>query len=979
MMYLVGTMRRVALLMSAVVSAFSSLAQDPLYHRLTTRNGLPSNTMYGLAVDPEGFVWFGSDAGAIRYDGTHADVFSVDDGLTDNEVFDVQLDREGRLWFMTGNGTPSFYLRGHVHGPRTDPSLGSVVVRSGIRSLHQDPQGALWFGGFNGELVVLDTDGSVREEYVPDPIALKAGGHVSVSTGRTGDLLVFSGPMNVPRAGGSEGSARMDTTLLVSETRVAPNGRVISTARHVVKEWIDGAWVELVSTTTIGVEGPFRRAYPLGPDELWLSLNNGGVLWLERRDGVWRKVRGPMFRNDLVNDLLRDNEGNLWLATAYGGVIMVAASAVHTAFYAMDEVRGGEPQRAFLDTLNGVLWCGTNRGDLYLLGRELVHVDLPPDETVFSRVTDMTMLGGDLIVATDHHTFRVRDPLGARVVDDLQLRNPRQWKGTLNAGMKAIALSPDGTLMGSQYGLYAMAPGSSELVRVDLDLVPDIRIYAPAYDPHGTLWFEDHGKLLSLAGGMVERHLAVDLAPGVRITDLAMLGDTVVAATSGAGILLYANGRVVSEITVADDLVANEITHLITQGGDIFAATKDGVDRITDLHGPRPKVSHYALTMGPQGRAVRDVVADVQHLYVLVEDGLCVLPRAVSAAQLPVPMPYIRSVLVNDSAVADLSIVGIRRGNDRLTVEFGVVHYGSPERVRMEYRIGAADRWKKAPRGMLDLTALDAGDHVLQVRAAQVQGPWSVPVELKVVMIPRIYERWWARVVMAALLIGLVVVVVRSVLGARFRRREEQVREQELVAQERHRIARDLHDDLGAELSSMLLLTRLQRARPASEGMDRLEAMAGTLTEKMREVIWSTDPGHDTLEGTLSFIQKHLAAVCPRHGLKLRTVISQTLPVVPLGAGTRRGLYLIAKEALNNCIKHSGATTFTMEVSATSAGLVITLADDGVGLVRENGGRGLGNMADRAASIGATLRMEEGSPGIRITVTMPLTGHRPNG
>lgn len=202
------------------------------------------------------------------------------------------------------------------------------------------------------------------------------------------------------------------------------------------------------------------------------------------------------------------------------------------------------------------------------------------------------------------------------------------------------------------------------------------------------------------------------------------------------------------------------------------------------------------------------------------------------------------------------------------------------------------------------------------------------------------------------------------------------MQQREAVAQERHRIAMDLHDDLGAELSSLLLLTRLERERPGHGGMERIEQLAGTLTDKVKEVIWNTDPGHDTLEATLSFIQRHLSTVCGRHGLAARTVFAPGLPPLTLSAGLRRELYLIAKEAVNNAVKHSGATTFTFGARLQAGQLELTFSDDGHGgAIRdaEGVGHGLRNIAGRAATVGAVVGVADVRPhGTRITLRIAV-------
>lgn len=951
-------------------------AQDPLFHRLATREGLPSNTVYTMAQDHDGFVWFGTSNGAVRVDGSHVDRFGLDEGMTDAEVFVVHPDSRGRMWFLTGNGRPCYYDHGRVMGPTERPELGRVWLRSGVRSVHEDRTGAYWFGGFNGDVAVLDAEGAVTVRSIMDPVGKVNGGHITLAPDGAGGTRMFCGPYLVPQGRDKDRKAREDTALADGTMRLFPNGRLIGSGTWCVKEWQDTAWVQLFDARDLGRSGRFRRAYPVGPDEVWLSLQEGGVCQMKRIRGRWQDVRGVLFQDDLVNDVMRDRDGNIWIATAFTGVIMITAAAEQTMFYRGQGPAGEEFLRVTLDTATGRVWCGTNQGDLYRLDHGLVPVDLPPAGAHFNRVNDLLVFGPDVFVATDETSWRL-DPSGR--VKEIQARNPYRWKGLMRGPTKAYARGPADRLFASFYGLYEFNWREEVLERVDPDLAPEVRVYAPVFDRAGTLWYEDQGHLLSLRDAVLTAHPEVDLPPGIRITDMVFMGDTLVMATSGRGLWFHHRGRMVRRVGRPEGLASEAVNHVFAEGGELFVATDQGLDRITGLATGTPRVQHEAMAMGGLSHAVRDVAVDRGHVYALLENGLCVLPRNGHPHPVGLPVPYLRRVLINDSLVSERSIVGIRRGRDRLVVGLAAVRFSEPEGVVLEYRIDPDQPWQRAFGGLLDLSAQEAGDHRLQVRAAWRDGPWSTPAEMGVVIIPRLSERWWARVLLVIALVSATFLLLRRFAARRLRRREERLRERELVAHERQRIAMDLHDDLGAELSSLLLLTRLQRHHPVPGGLDRLEQLAGTLTEKMKEVIWSTDPGHDTLEATISFILKHATTLCAQHGLSVRTVIAPRLPATELSAGMRRELFLLAKEALNNTLKHSGATTLTLEARVVNDAVELVIADDGHGFEGAGNGRGLQNMAERARAIGATLQVDGRSSGTRITLRLPLPAHRPNG
>lgn len=970
--------RRALFMALAAMLAGGSHAQDPMHRRLTMREGLPSNTVYAMLQDRQGFLWFGTDAGAVRYDGMHLDTYTVEEGLSDEEVLQVELDRKGRVWFLTANGRPSYMDAQGLQSWRTDSTLRRVFLRSGIRSMSEDRQGTIRFGGMKGELVALMADGTIQEEVLRNPMTGQLGGHVTVCNDARERALVFDTEHLVrprperpaPIPGGN------DALLVIQEF---DGGRILCSTAGMICEWQEDGWQPLVDSTMVADGLQFRKAYPTGPDELWITLRSGGVLWMQREQGRWRAVRAPLFTGDLINTVFLGREGNLWFCTDYGGVIMVTGQTANTVLFRGSRGPREEFTRAHRDA-QGAIWCGTNQGDAYRLGERWEFVDLPPAGDMFVRVTGMASWADTLWLATAHDLFRMERTAGDRLIEPV-LADHWEWDGPRRAGLKALTRGPDGELVGTLYGAYAMRPGSPYMQGIKDPGIPNVRIYAPHIDHRGTLWFEEQDRLFSRDAQGVRPHTEVKLPPGVRITDITSQGDTLFVATSGHGVLVLCHDSLIARITVAHGLSSDHLRHIHLDRSELFVAGNSGADKVSPPWNT-PRTHRYASSIGGRLFHVRDVVADADHAYVLFADGLCRLPREETVTSRPMPAPYIRTVMVNDSTMSDRTIVGLRKGRDRLVVELGVVHFTTPLKVRMEYRLAPSDAWQRVLGGSLELSNLPAGDHVLQVRAGLEDGGWSEPVSLMVVMIPPLWQRWWAVTLLLLASVVGVFLVLRSIAEWRVRSREERVRQRELLTHERQRIAMDLHDDLGAELSSLLLLTRMERERPGGEGLARIEQLAGKLTDKVKEVIWSTDPGLDTLEDTMAFIQRHVLTICQRHGLRARITIPPLLPDATLTAGARRELYLLAKEVLNNTVKHAGATTFHLAAEVRGDRLDIAFTDDGRGgaINGAGAGHGLRNMAERAAALGGDLLVEEArSSGTRITLRIPLVPSRTNG
>ncbi len=952
-------------------------AQDPVHRRWTVKDGLPSNRVYCAIQDRDGFLWFGTDAGVARCDGQHMDRITVADGLPDLDVFMIMQDQRGRVWFLTGNGRPGYWLKGRVHTADTDTLLQRIVLRSGIRSFYEDRNGLLWFGGLAGELVTLAPNGSVTAATVLDTDRHTPGGRVAIGGDAHGNAVVFCNAIPAVRTatGWTVDMSRTRSQEQMGRLDAYPDGRVLQTLPDAVRAWRQAAWTTVVNASTGASPARFSRACAVAGGDLWIALEKGGVRWLTPQGPGWRSMRPDLFTNDLVNDVVRDREGNHWICTAYGGAILCTASSAGSAFHT--GVRGGKEEVLTVRTAPGapgMVWCGTNQGDLYRLDSTMHLVDLSPPGPYFSRVNDLLLRGREVWVAMDHGTARVvAEGAGwsaemVLVIDSLDTSGPRY------TGMKALALGHDGRIRSSYYGLYAEdnSTGQPMLKRMHVPGIPNNRIYAPLSMPDGALWFEEERVLHRLGNDGVRTYPG--LRTGIRITDLARMGDTLVVGTAGAGVRLLVNGREVGHLTSRQGLVSDQVRHLCTTEQGLFVATPEGAAHVRFSPGKAPTVRNLTMDQGLASNNVRDVAADAHHIYLALSEGLCVLPLGVADSPTGAPVPYFRSIRVNDGPYRS-GTLRIRQGRDRFQVQFAAIHFALPQAVRLEYRLESMGEWLPGGTGQVEFATLGSGPQALLVRAALAGGAWSDPIRLEFTVVPPLWRTPWFVALLILLLATLMFIGLRWLAGRRYRIRMARLRQMEALNHERQRIAMDLHDDLGAELGSLLLLTRMEHAQRPTSGLDRMEQVTRALTEKVNEVIWSSDPGHDTVEATVAFIERHVADQCRSHGLGFRRQGADRLPTTQLPAGLRRDLFLVMKELVANALKHAGASTLVLTVELAANALVLTLADDGRGFPVEppRGGNGLANMRRRMQRLGGSVSLgpAEGG-GTMATVHLPL-------
>lgn len=230
------------------------------------------------------------------------------------------------------------------------------------------------------------------------------------------------------------------------------------------------------------------------------------------------------------------------------------------------------------------------------------------------------------------------------------------------------------------------------------------------------------------------------------------------------------------------------------------------------------------------------------------------------------------------------------------------------------------------------------------------------------------------------------ILLVRAWSQRKLRQHVRDLEHEHVRDEERQRIATDVHDDLSADVSNLLLLSRIG-LRSSSEGtpgygeLKRIEALSGGMLRKIDEIIWSLDPKSDRWDASIAFIDRYAAEMTLQHGLEFRTNTAGVKSPVRLSPPKRRDLYLAAKEVLQNIAEHAGASTVNLVAHTVHGKLVLRIADDGSAAGgTAGGGQGLQNIRKRIERWNGSLRVDPGQPrGTSVVIALPLDEGPPNG
>jgi signal transduction histidine kinase len=428
--------------------------------------------------------------------------------------------------------------------------------------------------------------------------------------------------------------------------------------------------------------------------------------------------------------------------------------------------------------------------------------------------------------------------------------------------------------------------------------------------------------------------------------------------------------------TMAQGLSSSQV-NCVTEDrwGRIYLGTGRGLDVLEPDTG---RIHHFTTADGLAGSGVLLSARDQSGgLWFATQSGVSrLVPRAPEPRKPPAVF------------ISELSIAGVRRpinllgeaaleglvlSPDQRQIEIGFVglDFSAGERLRYQYRLeGAGTDWSPpADRRSINYAHLSPGRYRFAVRALDSNGQGSlVPSSISFSIMKPVWQRGWFLAISVAALIAL--------SYAFYQYRLKQALRLERI---RTHIATDLHDDIGASLSQIAILNevalqRLQSGAGVPGGMLAAAAQsAREVVDAMSDVVWAVDPKKDRVEDLVLRMRRFAEELCAARGIELRFDATPD-GARRLDAQSRRQIYLLFKESLNNAVKHSGCAVIDAKLRIEASRLELDVADDGGGFdpLAGHEGQGLSSMRRRAEALGGEMSIRSGrAQGTQVHFSIP--------
>lgn len=992
------------------ITSTRALGQQCQFSHIGVNDGLTQSSVYNIFQDKKGFMWFGTSDGLNRYDGNAIKIYKQKvleplKGSTNFYGKNAFEDSVGNIYFSGRTGI-IFYDRYADKVERFYP-LNDTLKFNAMMEVLGLKDNILWITDCNQYFYQYNLITHKLISYkVKTPDLKPVFFHATMdSLGR----IWYSTTL----AMGCFNTYTKQTSFHLQQL-FAKHGITLFNETYLVD-----ANTLLVAAYFIIVEynikqGTYKILLPYNSNESYSNIirnKDGRIFVTSMSTGLWvidnglvkhlahqeNYINAPA--TNTITSLLIDRSMNLWLGCDGFGLSRVNVGHANFKLYQKNyQPEFSSFQTNFIKCFyekNNTVWFGTHEGGLHILNRNTNKVEVIKHKWPGSNVVAciLPISNNVLLIGTgagvikfntlthqsslipfaqplhllDGHNFvhalvktannRVyaacRDGLFYFSIKGTNATPIQKFSALLNPYLVSICQTKDKTIWAGslEYGhLYKLKEDAKGNIKLLDTLMRGNSVRSFYEDTHtNTLWMASEKGLvkydlntlkhqtISTENGLKDNYLYAVL-PGIK---------NQLWLSSNSGLMCYntATGKTES-YTSGDGLQSNEFNtgcYFRSDKGELFFGGINGFN------------SFY--------------------------------PQAI-AQNLITPTLAITKLWVNDEEYTAQgnasSIAGLKlpHYNSTLSFEFAALEYTNPSKNKFQYKLEGIDQnWvNSGSRHFARYSSLAPGTYVLWLKASNNSGVWSPPQEmLTITILAPWYKQFWFLVFLITLIFVAAFLIIQYFTT---RKLKIQLQKIKVLHDERIRIAKDMHDDLGSGISKISIMSQLLKNKISGDDdlnrhVDKIYTTANELVDNLGQIVWTMNTGNDTIENFLSYVREYALDFCDDTPLKCKISFMECKDNLPMGQQVRRNVFLVIKETLNNCLKHANATEIKLKFELNKNAAKFTIIDNGQGFDMEatrKFGNGLINMQKRLLAVNASYSIKsEIGKGTKTTLKWDIT------
>ena len=1009
-----------------LATAFPVLSHSQIsnlsFKHLTPDEGLTQGVVGRVLTDSKGFVWMTGLDGINRFDGIRCLSNEQIAGGVSNfgDTRTIMEDADGNIWIGTTDGIIQYSYTENKFFRHT------IKLTKGLRSnifsvLSYDKAGNILIGTSIRQLVLYNhKTGAMLQFPVPSsPSDIELGFFSFLH----GDNL-YNDVHLVSHAG--QTTIQVYTLANITDRKPVWKLRTIPFFQHINAMafmpdpktlFFSGNGFMYKYNLATGAFTKSRDILFVGDDYLNYSIDGRGYLWVSSNNRITvldtahlLPIGSIQYNPDAPEGISSknfgatvDKNGIVWV-TAWGKGIDYASlneRKFKSFLTAKDAEKNGISNfvRGIAEGPDGNFYCATQSG-VIMLDNNLKFIRRLPDFDPSLQVPDIKIIGNSLLIASDfekqglyiHDLFTGKNRIINMFLQNGKSINPDIYHINPHGQEECLVSSVS-------YGLYKVniKTGKASAFPVNLTTNGKVNLVYTYVSAKGHLYASFNLLGFDVFKGEDKGFQQVyQSLSGFTVKHIIPAGNDRLWIATTNGLLLFDDNKlqVLKKYTTANGLLNNVVYALITdKKNNLWFSTNKGLGY---LDVSQDKVYNFTKDDGLQSNEFnthtvlrakdgRIIFGGVNGLTVINPDAIGYTP----------PIPILQmTALKTDSVLNPFAVHGnkivLAPGSNSFETEWTALNYSNPLIYKIRYRLSSIDKeWQGTGNpASIRYTGLTPGSYELEVMASNTKGEYT-GITKKLVIVVRAYwwQTSWFKLGMVLLFSITVWLMIREYFRRRINKEKQRVVQQLLIQQERERIVADLHDDIGATLSSMSIYSQLagniweEKPVEGRKLVDKIATTSKELMDRMGDIIWSMKPASGdryTLEARL---KNYCTELLSPKNITCTFSIDKELSIADSHPEARKNILLIAKEAINNIAKYSGASAVVISFQKENDLAILSITDNGRGFQEQKAGQGngLNNIEARCRQMGGNCQIKS-LPGqgttVECRVPLAIFGHK---
>ncbi len=752
-------MNKVLAFVFLISSVKFCIAQDPIYYQYNPNNGLPSNEVYDVIADPQGYLWFGTDRGIARFNGTSFKHYTVNDGLSDNLVYKLFLSPKGVIWAVCNDKTLHYFKANKFESYHLNKKLQNLIklpASSNILNIQFKEEVPFVIGtNSKGFIKIIN-----NEKFEYDSTLISELRYDKISNA---SAFIFSPPLlrkNIAEVLPYQfQNIKKGFTTLNFKTFSAQrkNGETIVSFDKWIYVLKNG---RIIASNEFDV--PILNMYLDANGDLWLCFFYNGVKLYKPSETINQKNGRCYFSNQTITDVQQDFEGGYWFSTYNQGVYYIPK--IEIEYVNIPELKINEDIKEITGDRQKKLFIATNKNRILIQEDGITKFT---SETFNSNTSQIS-------ICNDLYFDQLHQRLLVGFSDGLYLLN-ENGKTLKQLGGLGKCITSDGN--------YWVAANVSNVKKIEikhLNLPPEnltlleTAPFALYIDSKKTIWVGVNDGIVNLRGKQKEYYKKDKI--NIRINNIKEIENgSIVLSSLGLGIFIIQDEKV-NELTLGESVQNNMVNDLAIEGNVVWAATQKGVVRIDLNNINKPKLSYLSVENGFPFNDIRKIYLQNRKVYVVAQNKLIAFPSTINLINNKKPkIELINISTLNQSNISPRLNYPFTYDDQRIQFHFNAVAYRAGQNIKFNYRLKGLDStWRKLNQNNVEFNSLDFGTYTFEVVAINEDGFTSQNKEqYRFTIPPPFWKTYWFYGLMTSLISLLIYFYFR------FRIRNEQQRNRE--------------------------------------------------------------------------------------------------------------------------------------------------------------------------------------------------------